>query len=702
MTATADTGHAGGGFVGALRDRIVASDPAFSRMRFASRAVLSMLTSALLLTAFTLLVQPLPLVTYGLALILSFIGSTAVRDATARAQLLTRFFAGLSAAAAVFVAGLLAPRPVTDDIVFLVVIFVAVYVRRFGVRWFAVGTIAFMAYFMGEYLHPRPSDIGWIALSIVMALTVTHIVSVYILHDDAERDFRRALTTIDRRINLILRALVQASDGHALTPGDHKALLAQVTQMREAVLMAEGFLPQGDDGALATEGPAAEIALALFQLQIAVERLVRTRRNIPAEIGDAAALRAGLERDEPALQGERARLKGRPSDEDTVPRLLLRLHRARLRLEEALGPQPSPAFAQPGGKAGGLAAVISPAPKADGGMVPVALRLPIQVTLACGLAMGIGVAVSSARWYWAVIAAFIVFNNTRSRADTAMRALSRSMGTFGGIIAGTVLATLLHGQTVAMLALLPPVFFLAFFFLQASYSLMIFFLTVALALLYGLMGMFAPGLLILRLEETVIGSLAGAAAAFFVFPVRASTGVGAALETYFDGLEALVAATGKRARGEGDGSGLAALSRTLDQRYTELATAARPLGGPWSAVTRFGQVRQRLLLLAGCAYWSRVLVRGLRPEEQLDTATAERMTALADDILQKIAVLREAKVSFFERPPRLRETDDRRPPAPLPVSAQEGPVFSLEVISILLDRALRRMGKSTEPQEAAT
>ncbi len=51
--------------------------------------------------------------------------------------------------------------------------------------------------------------------------------------------------------------------------------------------------------------------------------------------------------------------------------------------------------------------------------------------------------------------------------------------------------------------------------------------------------------------------------------------------------------------------------RLLDKAYTELATAARPIGGRWGAVTRFVEVRERLLLLNGVAHWARVLARAL-------------------------------------------------------------------------------------------
>ncbi|HTN61940.1 MAG TPA: hypothetical protein VL147_10330, partial [Devosia sp.] len=139
------TGIAGRRLFGRLRDRITASDPAFSRLRLASRAMLSLLLALLLLGAVTL-VQKLPVAAYGMAVLVSFLGSMAILDKTAKAQIVSRAIGCVVATAAVFAASVLAPVPVAADLVFLVVIFGAVYIRKFGQRWFAIGMIAFMAY----------------------------------------------------------------------------------------------------------------------------------------------------------------------------------------------------------------------------------------------------------------------------------------------------------------------------------------------------------------------------------------------------------------------------------------------------------------------------------------------------------------------------------------------------------------------------
>ncbi|MBN9010679.1 MAG: FUSC family protein, partial [Rhizobiales bacterium] len=161
----------GDGLPARLLDRIAASDPALSRLRLASRAMLSPGLSGALLGGFTLL-HPLPIAAYGMTAVISFTGSMSVRDRSVRAQTVTRAIAAVAAIASVLLASLLSPIPLVADLAFLAVIFAAVYARQYGPRGFSVGMIAFMAYFIGDYLRPTPSDIGWIAMAIVVAIAV--------------------------------------------------------------------------------------------------------------------------------------------------------------------------------------------------------------------------------------------------------------------------------------------------------------------------------------------------------------------------------------------------------------------------------------------------------------------------------------------------------------------------------------------------
>src|SRR5438309_490078 len=82
-------------------------------------------------------------------------------------------------------------------------------------------------------------------------------------------------------------------------------------------------------------------------------------------------------------------------------------------------------------------------------------RQAIQVGIATSLAIVVGELVSPARWYWAVLTAFLIFAGTSSRGDVLSRGSQRIVGTIGGVLAGMGLAVLVSGhELVSLLVML--------------------------------------------------------------------------------------------------------------------------------------------------------------------------------------------------------------------------------------------------------
>jgi uncharacterized membrane protein YccC len=621
----------------------------------------------------------LPTSAYAMTVVMSMIGSTAIRDDTPRAQLITRVYATVAAIACFVVAGVLATNRIAVDLAFLAVIFFAVLARRWAARGTAVGMLAFMAFYMGDYLRPKLADSGLVAVAVVIALLGTQLVSAKLVRNDKEKDFRRALVTIDRRLDLLLHDLLAAPKDGALPADSKKVLQRHLARLRDIVLMAEGFLPQGEGGALAATGPSAEVALALFELQLASERVVGA-----SWFGrpDGDLIHAVLEHEQARLASTRKHLETASEDEDVPARALLRLDDARSKLATALGPAPSPVFAVDGSAPTRTPPRPPEEPKRWG--IPGAFHAPIQVTLACAVALELGFLVSPTRWSWAVLSAFIVFANTKSRADAAVRALERSAGTLAGLAGGVLVATLLRESVIAAAIGIVIAFALSIYFQAVSASLNLLLSTIALVLLYGMMGMFTPNILALRLGETVVGSVAAVLAAFAIFPSHASVVLGDALRDYLGALDTFVLAVRKRARSE-DAGNLIALAHVLDHRYASLATSARPVGGPWEMVTRFGNVRGKLLLLTGCTQWARTLARSLA-HAKLEPDAVARIDVLVDQITERTSKLSAVRLRWFER----RPDDDASPQSlrTLPRARENDPTFSLQAISGLLARAL--------------
>lgn len=138
--------------------RLVAADPGLRRLRSAARIVLGVVVAlGLAVPAVSVLGQPLTSV--ALAAVVAMISLLAVDDAGTRAQVITTLLMPLSAALSLTAAGLTTGSTLAGEGVFLVVMFVAVYVRRFGSRATALGMAAFIAYFLALFLRIAPAAV---------------------------------------------------------------------------------------------------------------------------------------------------------------------------------------------------------------------------------------------------------------------------------------------------------------------------------------------------------------------------------------------------------------------------------------------------------------------------------------------------------------------------------------------------------------
>jgi uncharacterized membrane protein YccC len=95
------------------------------------------------------------------------------------------------------------------------------------------------------------------------------------------------------------------------------------------------------------------------------------------------------------------------------------------------------------------------------------------------------------------------------------------------------LAVLVSGhELLALLVMFGCVFF-ALYLVRISQTLLAFWITAVLALLYGLIGQFSVQTLVLRIEETAVGAAMGMLAAYLVVPKRTREAFGEALTTWW-------------------------------------------------------------------------------------------------------------------------------------------------------------------------
>src|SRR5699024_1627494 len=210
---------------------------------------------------------------------------------------------------------------------------------------------------------------------------------------------------------------------------------------------------------------------------------------------------------------------------------------------------------------------------------------------------------------WAAIAAFVVFTGTNSRGELLVKGWQRMAGTVLGVIAGVVIATAVQGYTMVDTALMFACIFMGFYLLRLSYALMIFWITIMVALVYTLLGYFSDELLLLRLEETAVGVAAGAVVAVLLLPMSVRSRTAADSREYLNLLADLVSSCGERLVNEQPGGNLTVKARALDRQFQQLLTSAQPLTrGIAGAFARRG-ARRWVRSLMACRYYAAQLAR---------------------------------------------------------------------------------------------
>ena len=561
---------------------VAAADPGQVRLASAGTTTLTLvLALAVLLVLTRALGQPITVALLGT--VVAMFSAVAVQDRTHRARVVTTALTPLPAITSAGLAAVLHPYGVVADVGFVAVLFAATWVRRFGPRGNALGQVAFTAYFFVLFLQASTSQLPALAASVLVGVTVALVVRVVLLPERPRTELRR--------LTRALRAVCASAVGVAVTGArrpahavlDDAPLRRQLERLGDTALMIEDWLDRHDATRhLSVDG--RELSLRVLDGQLATEQLVDALAALPPaaawppELDGALAALDAVLRDEP----DEAELAALLSAVSAVARDVdVTTPTGRAVFATARAVRAHSGIHRVTGEAAAASDREEPEPPEDTtddapGLHP-ATRAAIQVAVATALATGVGELISPSRWYWAVLAAFVVFNGTTSRGQILSRAWQRVLGTLGGVVAGVLLAALVGRNAPLQLGLIVVCVFAAFYLVQVSSALMVFFITVLLAMLYGLLGTFSVQVLELRIYETAAGAAVGIAAAFLVLPTGTRSTVEEKLRDCLDSLDDLVRdATAAVCTGGGEVD-LVTASRGLDDTLVELDAAAEPL-----------------------------------------------------------------------------------------------------------------------------
>ncbi|MER6115896.1 FUSC family protein [Streptomyces sp. NPDC001743] len=670
-------------------DRFAASDPGLLRLTAGLRTV-----SAIALTLVVLALLDTG-VTYMVAGAMTAMTSTfAIKDKGVRDQAVTLALGLPVALVAMSLGPLLASQVVAGDLFFVVLIFFAVYCRRFGDRGKALGLIGFQIYFLALFVGASTSALPALWLSVAVGFGCSAAVRFGLVPETPSRVLTRLRDAFRTRLAQLVAMQIELLDAG---PEQLEKVLddmrRRTARLHEAALMIQGRLEEGtrdaDEAALLQRRVAdAEIATERLGMLLLNARSVESADTLtlhlphapvrltddwrPAAEDDATiALRRDLKAlhllvSRPAARDGgtavahlRNRLLGY-RDEEKLPsapagiqdafRGIGEAARSVLGLRLALdGPQDesddSPATTRSREEFDAEDIALASAGKPEAAKDPGGLRRPttraaFQVSVGSVLAMIGGELLSTQRWYWAVLTCWVVFLNTASTGEILVKGYRRLLGTFLGAIAGVALAGLVGGHTWLSFALVLVFIFAMFFTAPLSYAVMSFFVTAMLGLLYTLLNSYSFDVLVLRIEETAIGAACGVVAAVLVLPVRTDRRTDELLGTVLERLGDVVSAAVEQLSG-GPASDLLSKARSLDTALDELRDSTGPLTLPVTPLRgRRRTVRYLVALLETCAYHARSLAATAELVPQSKTIAADpRLHGAGQRIAHNIGVL---------------------------------------------------------------
>ncbi len=566
----------------AVWDRMVASDPGLLRLGMALRG-----TSAVFLMTLTAILlgrvfRASP-VEFAAGVTLSLMAPFLMREPTRRQRERTLLWLTLPAAAAEVATTLLHGRGVLGDSFFLVLVFLCFLLQARNPLGIALGLVAVVVSYVGLYLELPPATLPLQMLSVLLAVPVTWVACFVVLPLRPATTLRRTVQAVQGRAARVLRDAGGLAAGQ---PAPVQRLRRSLARLNEAALAA--------DDQLAVLDPAGStpLRLRLMDLELAAARLALA--PLEAVVGQASRRQAAR------LQANERRLRrGRWS-------------RHHLRGPNTHSPRSAVAAAladlMQAASALGLAAVVPPAPAAVAAKPPpgpFAWRIALRVTLASGIAMAGGMAVSPQRWFWAVITVYVVFLNARSRGDTIYKGVQRLGGTVLGLVGGLSLASMLAGHAILMTVVLLGAVFGMYYFFLVSYTVGIFCVTVFLGLLYSLLGASLEPLLVLRLEETAVGAAAAMLVAVCVLPARTRDQVQRSGAGVLNALAQAVGACRDVLAGKPGANPVPAM-RAVDRQVADLRLALLPLLAGRFMLRRIA-VERPVPALLDCVHWTRLL-----------------------------------------------------------------------------------------------
>lgn len=269
-----------------LRDRVVASDPGRAHLRRGIGAVVAVgTTAAVEALAVRLVGAPSrsALLAIMLGAVIAMTLATSVRENERRVAGVTIALGAVAAAAGATIGVVTAQVHLVGLVAFTLVSFVAVWMRRFGPRWFALGFVGWQAFFFSLFLDPPVAALPLMGISVVVATAWVGLLMATVLHLDPADELRATVTALRARARAAVSAAIEVLDDPD-DLGAVRAMRGQLIGLSEVSLLLDGqlsrphALPAGLTAGFVRRW-VVDVEIGMDELCGAVLELARSRRE---------------------------------------------------------------------------------------------------------------------------------------------------------------------------------------------------------------------------------------------------------------------------------------------------------------------------------------------------------------------------------------------------------------------------------------
>ena len=284
---------ASGGPLGAITefwDRVIASDPGLVRARMAISAAIGMATALAVEYGYASAIHAGSegvLVAMMLGTVVAMMGSMAMTGTAIWPRVRVGVFFPVAFGAGMLPGALVSGHTDLMLTVFVVVMFVAVWSRRFGPAFFFYGFMLWMGYFFAAFLDADLGQLPALFEDVLVGTAVSILLSVTLLRTHPRRTLRRVQRAFGARARAVARAsadLLEASGDPRRTARAHRRLHARGLRLAEAALMIEAWT--AEPGVLPRDCSGPALRQRLLDAQLAIDELAHAAAALAAHGGD--------------------------------------------------------------------------------------------------------------------------------------------------------------------------------------------------------------------------------------------------------------------------------------------------------------------------------------------------------------------------------------------------------------------------------